>query len=168
LAANAVSGAILDIQTNMRPPTCKIHGDSENPVEAVAGNFSIAAKKFPRQVLVVDDELLIRWSVSESLSDLGMDVDQAGDAATALRMVTTAALPFEVVVLDLRLPDMCDLSLLATLRQLLPRARLILMTAFGTPDIATQAALLGATVINKPFELSELCRLVTDNGRGTA
>ena len=61
---------------------------------------------------------------------------------------------------DLRLPDMRDLSLLATLRQLLPSAKLILMTAFGTPEIAQQAALLGATVINKPFELNELDRLV--------
>jgi DNA-binding NtrC family response regulator len=152
----------------MRPVTCRIHDDSEDPVETDAGKFSIAAKKFPRQVLVVDDEPLIRWSVAESLSDLGMDVDQAGDAASALRMVTTAALPFEVVVLDLRLPDMCDLSLLATLRQLLPRARLILMTAFGSPDIATQAALLGATVLNKPFELHDLCRLVAGDRRGSA
>ena len=38
--------------------------------------------------------------------------------------MTTTALPFDIVVLDLRLPDMEDLSLLATLRQLLPAAAL--------------------------------------------
>ena len=42
-------------------------------------------------------------------------------------------------MLDLRLPDMDDLSLLGTLRQLLPGARLILMTAFGTPEIVAEA-----------------------------
>jgi DNA-binding NtrC family response regulator len=126
------------------------------------GNFSPAAKKFPSQVLVVDDEPLIRWSVSESLSALGYDVSAAPDAATALKMVTTSPLPFQVVVLDLRLPDMHDLSLLGTLRQLQPAALLILMTAFGTPDIINDARALGAKVLSKPFELDELTRLVQD------
>lgn len=124
------------------------------------GISGLSEELFPRHVLVVDDEPLIRWSVAESLADLGLDVEQAADAASALRTVTTTANPFHVVVLDLRLPDMADLSLLATLHQLLPAARLILMTAFGTPDIVQQAALLGATVLNKPFELSDLNRLV--------
>ena len=148
----------------MKPATCKVYEFSANaPADATqtaAGIFPVAADKFPIHVLVVDDEPLIRWSVAESLSELGMDVEQAGDAASALRKVTTAANPFDVVVLDLRLPDMHDLSLLGTLRQLLPRARTILMTAFGTPDIVTEAALLGAEVVNKPFELHELNRLV--------
>jgi DNA-binding NtrC family response regulator len=123
-------------------------------------DFSPDAEKFPKQVLVVDDEPLIRWSVSQSLSDLGFDVSEAPDAATALKMVTTSPLPFQLVVLDLRLPDMHDLSLLGTLRQLLPNAKLILMTAFGTPEVIADARALGATVLSKPFELDELNRIV--------
>lgn len=125
-----------------------------------AREFSLDAEKFPQQVLVVDDEPLIRWSVSQSLSDLGFDVTDAPDAATALKIVTTSPLPFRIVVLDLRLPDMHDLSLLGTLRQLLPGARLILMTAFGTPELMADARSLGATVLSKPFELEELNRVV--------
>jgi DNA-binding NtrC family response regulator len=117
-------------------------------------------EKFPTQVLVVDDEPLIRWSVSQSLADEGFDVSEAADAATALKMVTTSPLPFRIVVLDFRLPDMNDLSLLGTLRQLLPKARLILMTAFGTPDVIAEARALGATVLAKPFELDELNQIV--------
>jgi len=153
----------------MRPVTCIVDDisgeDSARSADSGLGNPAVAAENFPPHILVVDDEPLIRWSVAESLSDLGMDVEQAPDAASALRMVTTAALPFQVVVLDLRLPDMLDLSLLATLRQLLPTARLILMTAFGSPDIATEAARLGATVLNKPFELHDLNRLVLGTDR---
>jgi len=115
-------------------------------------------------VLVVDDEPLIRWSVSETLSELGYDVEQAADAGAAIHAVTNATLPFDVVVLDLRLPDMNDLSLLGTLRQLLPGTTLILMTAFGTPEIITDAQALGATVLSKPFELDELTRLVSKPG----
>jgi two-component system NtrC family response regulator len=154
----------------MKPVTCKVYefsaANSTEAAEAEAGIFSVKTENFPQpHVLVVDDEPLIRWSVAESLSDRGMDVEEACDAASALRRVTTAARPFQVVVLDLRLPDMHDLSLLATLRQLLPDARLILMTAFGSPDVITEAALIGATVINKPFELQDLNHLVCGQRR---
>ena len=161
-------GAILGVSTGMRADTCAI--DSNLPVKRPArgrrprGNFATDAELFPRHVLVVDDEPLIRWSVSETLSDLGYDVEQASDAAAALRSVTNAARPFEVVVLDLRLPDMNDLSLLGTMRQLLPGAALILMTAFGTAEVLEEAQALGATVLNKPFELDELRRLVSEPG----
>ena len=115
------------------------------------------AEKIPRRALVVDDEPLIRWSVSETLSGLGIEVEQAGDAATALRLITTAAAPFDVVLLDLRLPDMLDLSLLGTIRQLLPNTPVVLMTAFGTDEVIEGAIALGAeTVLNKPFELGVL------------
>jgi DNA-binding NtrC family response regulator len=138
------------------------------PAAIESGNLSRPGTNFPPHILVVDDEPLIRWSVSESLSDLGYDVEQAADAESALRKITTSDLPFDGVVLDLRLPDMNDLSLLGTLRQLIPGATLVLMTAFGTPEILADAAALGALVINKPFELGDLRRLVgrTRNGQG--
>lgn len=128
----------------------------------VAREISRAAvKNNPLHVLVVDDEPLIRWSVTETLADLGLDVEQADSASTALQAITTAALPFDVVVLDLRLPDMSDLSLLATIRQLIPETPIVLMTAFGTPELLAQARKLGVIgVLNKPFELSELGRIV--------
>jgi CheY-like chemotaxis protein len=158
------SGAILDVSMDMRPVACAIDDVSgENGPEtryAAAGKFWLDAKKSPRHVLVVDDEPLIRWSVAESLSDMGFDVEQASDAGSALRLVTTTAMPYDIVVLDLRLPDMNDLSLLGTLRQLLPGTALILMTAFATPDVVADAAAMGAAVIHKPFELDELTRLV--------
>ena len=125
------------------------------------GNFLDRAEKPARGALVVDDEPLIRWSVSEALSDLGFDVDQAGDAASALHSVAGASEPFAVVVVDLRLPDMNDLGLVITLRRLVPTASIILMTAFGTPEVIAAAQALGATVINKPFEIDELKRLVS-------
>jgi DNA-binding NtrC family response regulator len=124
-------------------PQCEISGP-------VAG-------KHPRRVLVVDDEPLIRWSVIETLAERGLYVEQASDAASALREITTAPLPFDAVVLDLRLPDMRDLSLLATIRQLLPEATVVLMTAYGTDDVIERAIALGAvSVLTKPFELGSL------------
>jgi len=157
-------GAILDNQAGMKPVACMVDPDNpRNRRDSLPERqriLSAVAEKFPRHVLVVDDEPLIRWSVAESLSDCGVDVEQAPDAASALRIVTNTALPFDAVVLDLRLPDMDDLSLLGTLRQLMPGASLVLMTAFGTPDVVADAQAIGAAVLNKPFELDEMKRLV--------
>ena len=157
-------GLILDTQRSMKQISCIV---AENPranwrdsVPESRGKFSAVTRKFPRHILVVDDEPLIRWSVAESLSDRGVDVEQAPDAKSALRIVTNTALPFDGVVLDLRLPDMDDLSLLGTLRQLIPGASIVLMTAFGTPELVAEAKAMGASVLNKPFELDELRRLV--------
>jgi CheY-like chemotaxis protein len=79
-----------------------------------------AAEILPRRALVVDDEPLIRWAISETLKGLGFDVHQASDAASALRELLSGPAGFDVILLDLRLPDMRDLSLLGTLRQLQP------------------------------------------------
>ena len=116
-----------------------------------------AAKKLPRRVLVVDDEALIRWSITETLSGLGLDVQQAGDAASALRHILAGPPGFDVILLDLRLPDMRDLSLMGTVRQLQPEASVIVMTAFGSDEVVERAIALGAqTVLDKPFALGTL------------
>lgn len=120
-----------------------------------------AERPQPRTALVIDDEALIRWSVSETLGDLGYAVSQAADGQTALTAITDAPAGFDVVVLDLRLPDVDDLSLLGRVRELLPGALVVLMTAFGTAEVVADAFELGVVgVLNKPFELSELSRLL--------
>ena len=155
----------------MKPIACAVARDFEtnlSPADRALRNFPTAVGITPRHVLVVDDEPLIRWSVAECLSEAGCDVEQASDATSALRCITTTLMPFDVVVLDLRLPDMNDLSLLATIRQLIPTATVILMTAFGTPEVIAHAASLGAAVMDKPFELDEVRRLALGPTRGPA
>ena len=89
-----------------------------------------------RRVLVVDDEALIRWSLTQTLGDHGFEVEQASTAAGALDAVAAFDAHFDVVLLDFRLPDSSDLDLPAKLRQLMPRTAVILMTAFSTPEMA--------------------------------
>ena len=145
--------------------TSQIAEAFEDPPSSKPRIFRSRAEKFPHpSVLVIDDEPLIRWSVTESLAGLGYTVEDASDAVSALKIVTTSPTPFAAIVMDLRLPDMNDLSLLGTLRQLLPDTQLILMTAFGSPEIIADARALGAEVLLKPFELSELSRLILERG----
>jgi CheY-like chemotaxis protein len=154
-------GAVLDVSLGMTTTTPAVAPRSRrklmNPPLPKCEISGPVARKIPRRVLVVDDEPLIRWSVAETLSGIGLDVEQASDAASALAIMTTGPLEFDVIVLDLRLPDMHDLSLLATMRQLQPAASIVLMTAFGTDEIIERAIGLGAgSVLHKPFELGSL------------
>jgi DNA-binding NtrC family response regulator len=111
----------------------------------------------PLRVLVVEDELLIRWSIAETLAHAGHVVIEAEDGAAALRALRNSAEPVDAVVLDYRLPDSNDLTLLATLRRLSPDSAVILMTAFGTPEVAKGALDLGAyQVVHKPFDMHDL------------
>jgi two-component system response regulator AtoC len=115
------------------------------------------------RVLVVDDEALIRWSLVETLADAGHEVVEASDGATAVKAVSEQGRPFDVVLLDFRLPDSNDLNLLARLRQLAPRAIIIMMTAYSTPEVVDGALALGAyRVIGKPFEIGRLAALVAE------
>ena len=113
--------------------------------------------KHPLRVLVVEDEALIRWSIGETLASAGHTVVEASDGTSAVRALDGGSQPIDVVLLDYRLPDSNDLGLLARIRQLLPRAAILLMTAFGTPEITRGALELGAHgVVDKPFDMQAL------------
>ena len=112
------------------------------------------------RVLVVDDEPLIRWSVSETLAEAGHAVTEAADAASTVRALTNGPAP-DVVLLDYRLPDSHDLTLLAEVRRLAPSAAVVMMTAFGENDVAEGAEALGACrVIDKPIDMRELDAII--------
>ena len=115
-------------------------------------------KNFPRRVLVVDDEPLIRWSIAETLKAHGHTVLEAENGAGALRALQVVpSHPVDAIVLDYRLPDTNNLSLLGRIRQIAPRIPVILMTAFCTPELVEDALRLGAyDVMDKPFEMNEL------------
>jgi DNA-binding NtrC family response regulator len=108
----------------------------------------------PLRVLVVEDEPLIRWAVVETLTEGGHTVLEAGDAATAIQTMRAGSGSIDVVLLDLRLPDSDDLSLLARIRQQSPSTAVVMMTAHGTAQMALDAKAMGAyDVIGKPFDV---------------
>ena len=126
------------------------------------GKFPDMLKNSPLlRILIVDDEPLIRWSLAETLAELGHSVCEAGDGASAVRWLTGAERPFDVVLLDFRLPDSNDLDLLSAIRRIAPGTAVIMMTAYGTPEVASTALKLGAfRVVAKPFEVLDMAKLV--------
>jgi len=126
-------------------------------------NFSPMPKNSPTvHVLVVDDEPLIRWSLAETLQDQGYGVLEAGDGRGALDTLAHAPQPVDVIMLDYRLPDSNNLQLLARIRALSPRSGVVLMTAYGTPEVHAEALRLGAVcVVDKPIEMHDVAALVS-------
>ena len=138
-------------------------GDAPTANQPVAiGNSPQAAKKSARAtVLVVDDEPLVRWSIGETLGARGYEVTEAGDARSAMQRFLPGPCPVDLVLLDLRLPDADDLRNLSAIRRVSPYTPVIVMTAYGSPELLTEARRLGAfAIVDKPFELDALPPLV--------
>ena len=112
-------------------------------------------------VLVVDDEPLIRWSLSEALEERGFTVRVAADGRTALSALSDGSARPDVVLLDYLLPDSNGLSLFERVRDLMPAGRVILMTAYGSPEVIDRALKLGAyRVVTKPFDLTDIASMI--------
>ena len=144
-------------------------GAAGQKIDAGPREFSPMLNKSPAiTVLIVDDEPLIRWSLAETLTDRGYGVLEAADGHGAIETVSDASSPIEVIMLDYRLPDLTGLQVLARIRSLSPATRVVLMSAFGTPEVTAEAFRLGAvSVINKPIEMHEVADLVA-RARGAA
>jgi DNA-binding NtrC family response regulator len=106
-------------------------------------------------VLVVDDEKLIRFTLRESLAAEGYVVHEAADVAEAKR--SFARQHMDCVILDHKLPDGDGFDLLKTMKLEAPDVPVILMTAYANVEKAVEAMRRGAfTYLNKPFDTEEM------------
>lgn len=107
------------------------------------------------RVLIVDDEKSIREVFGVLLGERGFAVEAAEDGRRGLELAR-AFVP-DVVLLDMNLPDMAGLDVLAGLRGLRPAPEIIIVTAFGTIRNAVEATKLGAfAYLEKPVDNDEL------------
>ncbi|MHB8422033.1 MAG: sigma-54-dependent transcriptional regulator [Leptospirales bacterium] len=107
-------------------------------------------------VLVVDDEHEMALALKESLTQDGFRVDLAQNGQEALNRVRLEG-PYHWLISDLRMPEMDGWSLLASVKQISPETRVILMTAFGTVPQAVDAMRQGAVdFMMKPFSAEDL------------
>lgn len=109
-------------------------------------------------LLVVDDEQLIRWSLSERLTADGCTIVEAGTAREAFERFGPE---IDLVLLDYRLPDSDGLRVLKKMKALQPEVPVILLTAFSSIETAVEAMKQGAYhYANKPFNLDEIALVV--------
>ena len=111
----------------------------------------------PGRILVIDDEDLIRWSLRQSLQDEGYSVTTLPTAEGGAQYAGGA----DLVLLDWRLPGANGLAVAKELMKARPSLPVILMTAYGMPEVMEEAAALGIRrVLLKPFDLEEVVLLV--------
>ncbi len=109
----------------------------------------------PARILVVDDEKLIRWSVSERLQRGGFDVVTAESGEQALDLI--AATPPDLMLLDVRLPGIDGVETLQRALGLHPELAVLMMSAHSTVDVAVEAMKRGAIdFLVKPFPFQAL------------
>ena len=109
-------------------------------------------------ILVVDDEPLIRWSLSERLKSEGYDVLEADTGKAALEKLAEGV---DLVLLDYRLPDTDGVSVLRQVKEFDQDILVILLTAYASVETAVEAMKLGAYhFANKPFNLDEVAATV--------
>ncbi len=112
-----------------------------------------------RQLLVVDDEPNITYSIAECLGSPTLGVLAAGTGREAIQLVRQKR-P-DAVILDVRLPDMSGLDVYDAIRAIDPRLPVIMITAFARPDTAIEAMQRGAyEYLLKPVDFPRLREVV--------
>ena len=109
----------------------------------------------PKTILVVDDDESLRRVVEYNLGEEGYRVVTAADGAAGLRAFQEASV--DLVVTDVRMPDMDGLELLTRIKAMQPDMPVVVLTAHGTIDSAVEAMRLGAfDYLTKPFNRDQL------------
>lgn len=116
-----------------------------------------------KKVLIVDDEETLTWSMSKSLSK---DRDKyevlvANNGKEALNQLKKNEI--DLIISDIRMPDINGLDLLVRVKKEYPKAKFLIMTAYGSSDVQKEANRRGAVIyIEKPFEINDIRKIIID------
>jgi DNA-binding NtrC family response regulator len=114
-------------------------------------------------VLVAEDDDGLRRIITESLTDAGLKVAEAGDGVQAYRLLKENPQSNALLLSDVRMPEMNGFELASAAVSLNPELKILLLTGYSEmmiPPAALQAR--EVRVLMKPIELDRLCNLVLD------
>jgi len=111
-------------------------------------------------ILIVDDEKNIRLALSMSLEKLEIPVETAASGEEALEKVGQGG--YELMLLDLRMPGLDGMEVLRRVSRQVPELKVIIITAYGSIDLAVEAMKLGAVdFLQKPFDANQVREMVS-------
>ncbi len=115
----------------------------------------------PARILIVDDDESIRITIEIILKSEGYAVDVAANGSDAIKKSETTA--YNVVLIDIRLPDMDGIELLTRMRDSVPKVRKIILTGYPSMQNAVEAVNRNADAyLVKPVNLDELLELIRE------
>ena len=116
-----------------------------------------------KSVLVVDDDARMVHALEKILRGEGMDVSSAFEASEAMEILTRRQKKIDLVITDLRMPFVTGMTLLYAIQEISPRLPVIVLTAFGSPEIRAKCLQQGAVAfIEKPVESRALIETVSE------
>ena len=111
------------------------------------------------RILIIDDEPLMRISISDALKGDGYHAAETASGKEGIALVKDGS--FDIVITDLRLPDLDGIEVLKSCKRASPDTFVILITAYGAVETAVEAMKYGAyDYITKPFSMDELLLMI--------
>jgi DNA-binding NtrC family response regulator len=116
---------------------------------------------YGNRVLIVDDEPTLVFFLRRGLSEAGLDCEVDGVDSGEEALARLAFDKYQILITDLRMPGINGLSLAAAARSLHPSIGIILMTAYGSQEVETEAEqMMVDGYLTKPFQIQKLRDLV--------
>lgn len=137
-----------------------------DPLRAVARDEGLDAPRPPR-ILLLEDDPAMRDLLQAVLEDAGYRVQCGRSTAPLVDRIAAGARReddpnFDLVVSDIRMPGRTGLEVLEGIRRHDFLQPVILITAFGSREVHAEAARLGASILDKPFEMAQLVELARE------
>ena len=112
-------------------------------------------------ILIVDDEEVVRLSHLRSLEGSNCSTRAAGDGREALKVMEQS--PADVVLLDLRMPDLDGMDVLKVIKKRWPDSEVVVITGYPSLETAKEAVRLGAfNYLTKPLAPNEVIKVASD------
>ncbi len=109
----------------------------------------------PLRLIIIDDEPIVGKRLKQVFSKMGFHVDIFTNPLSALKFMENN--PFDIVVTDFKMEELDGMEILGKVKQLNPKARVIIITGYAKPETAKEAFKSGVfDFMVKPFRLDEL------------
>ena len=114
-----------------------------------------------KKILIVDDESNIRLGLNKCLAKEGYYIEEASNGEEALKLIYNKK--YDLILMDVQMPELNGFDVLKRIRKFGNSTRVIMMTAFGTVEMAVDSMKIGAVdFLSKPFTISKVRDVVKE------
>lgn len=114
-----------------------------------------------RRIMVVDDDVALRFTLQEILMEEGRDVVSAEDGFQAVQMASESRI--DLIFMDIQMPGMNGVDAFLAIKKILPECVVVLMTGYAVEDLIKKAWSEGAmNVLSKPVSIEQILEITDE------